>query len=192
MRRIALAILTVSMCISALAQTESQHLTFKGVPIDGTLEQFVAQMNQMGFKGSVGNDHSALLVGDFAGFKGCVVRVETLSRSDIVCTIKVSFPSTKWERWEESYDCYVRLKDLLTIKYGKPRESIEQFDKPYSAKSVNDKEHEMMMGRGTYKTVYKTKLGEIVLLINTSCITELIYSDSVNSKVLNAAALADL
>ncbi len=44
--------LSLTACI-VFAQTKidsSAHLTFKGVPLDGTLDQYVVKMKQNGFK----------------------------------------------------------------------------------------------------------------------------------------------
>ena len=45
-----------------------EHLTFKGVPIDGTLDTYVANMKKAGFTFIGENDGIALLRGDFAGY----------------------------------------------------------------------------------------------------------------------------
>lgn len=35
--------------VATAAQTENKHMTFKGVPIDGTLKEFMAKMENAGF-----------------------------------------------------------------------------------------------------------------------------------------------
>lgn len=54
----------------ALAQNDSEHMTFKGIPIDGALNEFVAKMKQAGFTYIVTQDGIAVFQGDFAGRKG--------------------------------------------------------------------------------------------------------------------------
>lgn len=44
MKKITVLLIAAVLSFSAFAQESSQHLAFKGVPIDGTLAQFVANM----------------------------------------------------------------------------------------------------------------------------------------------------
>ena len=61
MKKICLAILTVVLSFTAFAQTTTEHLTFKNVPIDGTLNQFVTNMKAAGFKSEGVQDGNAIL-----------------------------------------------------------------------------------------------------------------------------------
>ncbi len=49
----------------------SEHLKFKGVPIDGTLSEYVSKMKQAGFQLIETDDGVAVLEGEFAGYKDC-------------------------------------------------------------------------------------------------------------------------
>lgn len=73
------------------AQT-SEHLTFKGVPIDGTLSEYVTKMKQSGFNLIKTEDGFAMLEGDFASYKDCKIGVGTLKQKDLVSQIVVFFP----------------------------------------------------------------------------------------------------
>ena len=99
-----------------LEMEKSVHLKFKGVPIDGTLKEFISRMERKGFEHRSSYDSKERLVGDFAGIKQCTVYVETLDNSDLVSRIIVEFP--KQERWEELFDNYKNLKSMLMEKYG--------------------------------------------------------------------------
>ena len=57
----------------SFAQNDTEHLTFKGVPIDGTLSEYVKKMKSAGFEYLEGGIDYAVLQGDFAGFKDCNV-----------------------------------------------------------------------------------------------------------------------
>ena len=81
-----------------LEMEKSVHLKFKGVPIDGTLKEFISRMERKGFEHRSSYDSKERLVGDFAGIKQCMVYVETLDNRDLVSRIIVEFP--KQERWE--------------------------------------------------------------------------------------------
>ena len=194
MRRIIISILTIFASIAVFAQTESQHLTFKGVPIDGTLNQFVSKMRTKGFVGTVNRDGTAALKGDFAGYKGCVIIVSTLQNKDLVSTIGVVFPECNtWETLERNY---LQLKEMLTTKYGEPAKVVEKFQNPRSASDDSSKLHELKMDRCNYQTTFKTTKGDILLrLINGdygSCHVLLAYYDKINRLEVEAAALEDL
>lgn len=103
MKKFFLCIVSALFAVSAMAQSE--HLSFKGVPIDGTLEQYVAKMKSAGFTYLGQEDGTALLQGDFAGYKGCTVGVSTLKSVNVVSTIGVIFPSCNdWSSLEQNYN----------------------------------------------------------------------------------------
>ncbi len=78
MKRIFLALFFIALfniCYSKSYQDTSKHLTFKGVPLDGTLDEFVLKMKKSGFE-HIGTEKGyALLQGDFASYKGCSLGV---------------------------------------------------------------------------------------------------------------------
>jgi hypothetical protein len=76
--------LTVFICFAQTNTDTSKHLNFKGIPLDGTLEQYVLKMKQAGFKHLSTKDGIAMLQGDFAGFKDCYVGVTTFKQKDLV------------------------------------------------------------------------------------------------------------
>lgn len=49
MKRLIFLLLFVNTILISLAQDKSEHLSFKGVPIDGTLNEYVAKMKAAGF-----------------------------------------------------------------------------------------------------------------------------------------------
>ena len=57
----------VHECYIICSKAIQEHLTFKGVPIDGTLSEYVAKMKSAGFKYLGEQDGTAILQGDFAG-----------------------------------------------------------------------------------------------------------------------------
>lgn len=69
-------------------------------------------MQQAGFTHLGTDDGTALLEGDFAGFKNCTVGVSTLKSVNIVNTIGVIFPyKDDWSLLERDYEL---LKSMLT------------------------------------------------------------------------------
>lgn len=171
----------------------SPHLVFKGVPIDGTLREYVAKMQASGFTLIVTKDGTAMLKGDFAAYKGCIVGVATLKDKDLVSKITVVFPAQ--ETWSSLSGSYFSLKELLTEKYGQPADSEERFDGT-GPDDDSYKIHAVKMDRCKYDTNYKTTKGTIRLLIDhdgiTSCFVRLEYRDKINSGIVKAKALDDL
>ena len=176
------------------AMESSNHLKFKGVPIDGTLKEFTARMKRKGFK-SIGSDGGLeVLQGDFAAFKECVIYVSTLDNKDLVARISVAFP--KEETWEYLYGDYKHLKDLLTEKYGQPSSVTEKFQGYSEPRDDNSRMHEVKMDRCKYETRFKTDKGEIVLWIEhesvMSCFVMLAYKDKINGGIIKDVAKDDL
>lgn len=173
------------MFTTAFAQTESEHLTFKGVPIDGSLNSFVQKMKQKGFTYDDTYNNTVLMKGSFSGYADCKIWVFTTKQTDLVYNVSVSFPYA--ESWSFLYSNYSRLKEMLTTKYGEPSECTESFD-AYS--QPNDDQMKMMytnMDKCKYQTVFTTSKGVIKLIIShiranyqDSCYVSLIYIDGIN------------
>ena len=191
MKKILLCIVSVLFAISAMAQSE--HLSFKGVPIDGTLDQYVAKMKAAGFTYLGQQDGTALLQGDFAGFKGCTVGVSTLKSVNVVSTIGVIFPACNdWSSLEQNYD---HLKSMLTEKYGQPSDVVERFQNG-TPRDNNSRLHELYMDRCTWYTTFATPKGDIQLSLQkreyNSCFVLLKYYDKINTDTIRQQAMDDL
>ena len=193
-----LTVLFLSLAVLvSFAQTKadsSKHLTFKGVPLDGTLDQYVVKMKQNGFTHINTNDGMAMLQGDFAGYKDCYVGVSTLKQKDLVHKIGVIFPDR--DTWSALSGNYSNLKQMLTEKYGKPTETVEKFDGYSQPKDDNSKMFEVKFDRCKYYSIWATDKGDIQLSIDhnsvTSCFVKLVYFDKVNSDTIKKQALDDL
>jgi len=179
---------------TASAQTTSEHLTFKGVPIDGTLSEYVSKMKQAGFTHIGTQDGIAILQGDFAGFKECTVGVSTLKTVNVVSTIGVIFPShDDWSSLERNYDL---LKSMLTQKYGEPSDVVEQFQGITTPTTNDDKLHELIMDRCTWYTTFVTPEGDIQLSLQKgdygNNFVMLKYYDKINTDTVRSSAMDDL
>lgn len=169
------------------------HLTFKGVPIDGTLARFVKRMKKAGFSYDDEDSGTAILSGDFAGYKGCTVLVSTLDRKDLVSYITVRFPSQ--DTWGGISGNYYAIKKLLTQKYGKPSACTEKFQ-GYYIDDDNSKMHAVEFDQCKYSSTFTTDKGTIKLVIShadyNDCFVALRYSDKINSGIITNEALKDL
>ena len=189
MKRIIITLLATIIAITSFAQ--DAHLKFKGVPIDGTLSEFMGKMKAAGFTHIGTEDGMAMLEGDFAGYKNCKVIVYTVKPLNIVSMIGVAFNEREnWSDLESDYDFF---KEMLTEKYGEPALVVEEFKN--SPKDNNSKLHELKMDRCTWASAFQTESGDIELSIqqnNFRTWVMLRYRDKVNTEKVRKQALEDL
>lgn len=197
MKKYVLSIVIFLIAFNAYSQSandSSKHLNFKGVPLDGTLDQFVSKMKQGGFTHVSTNEGVAVLQGDFAGYKGCFIGVSTQKQKDFVYKISVVFPDR--ETWSTLSGDYFELKQLLTEKYGTPTTIVEKFDRESSSRDDRSKMNEVEFDRCKYYSVWNTEKGEIQLSIDhrsiLSCYVGLNYFDKINGDTMRKKALDDL
>ena len=194
MKKIFITLIVTLIALTSFAQTESPHLSFKGVPIDGTLNEYIQKMKQKGFDYLRTTDGLAILSGDFAGYKGCIIGVATLRQKDLVSKITVIFPSS--ETWGTLSNNYYSLKEMLTEKYGKPEFVTEEFQGYSQPTDDNSRMHEVKMDRCKFITSFETPKGSIQLSIDHNDISEcsviLSYFDKINGDVIRAEAMDDL
>ena len=187
-------VLTITTSLAQEKTDKSKHMEFKGVPIDGTLNEYVLKMKNSGFT-LVGTESGiAMLKGDFAGYKSCIIGVATLKQKDLVNKITVIFPEK--DTWSSLSSNYFNLKELLTEKYGEPAEVVEKFDTHSEPRDDNDRMYEVRMDRCKYYTTYETEKGSIQLSIDhksvISSYVTLSYFDKINGKIIREKAKRDL
>jgi hypothetical protein len=192
--KIRLVILMLSFSMVALNAQTTEHLKFKGVPIDGTLEAYTKQMNLNGFTLESSQNGTALFIGDFAGFKDCKVGVSTLNQKNLVYKIGVKFLDKS--TWGGLNGDYQSLKSMLTEKYGKPTDEQEKFDSEYGPVDDNNRIHQVKFDKCKYISFWQTTNGIIQLSIDhisvTSCFVKLGYFDKINGDIIKAKAIDDL
>ena len=188
-----IAILLIASFSFGYSQT-SDHLTFKGIPIDGKLEDYVSQMKQNGFKYLGTEEGTALFKGEFAGHSNCSVGVSSIKQKNLVYRIAVMLPES--DTWSLLFYNYSNLKESLTKKYGNPTIVTEKFDSQDETKDDNSKIYEAQMGRCKYLCIWKTDKGKIHLTISTNsnskCYIFLGYSDKINNDIAESNAKDDL
>ena len=184
-----LFICLVCIIIAEITMAQGQHMKFKGIPIDGTLKEYINAMTKAGFT----YDGIAVLKGDFAGFKNCTIGVSTLQNCDLVNRIAVLFPENN--KWADLLEDYEQLKAMLIQKYGEPESSEEKF-----TKQVTDDDSKIC-AVGTDDCVwyseFKTELGGIKLSIVDGVLyhrglVRIVYYDKINTQKVQKAAMDDL
>lgn len=121
MRKLFISLL---LAVSMVCMSQTTHMKFKGIPMEGTLNSFVQKLKDKGFTYLGQQDGMAVLKGEFAATKGCTVGVARFSDRDQVNLVAVIFPEK--ETWSSITSSYYSLKEMLTEKYGTP-ESTEEF-----------------------------------------------------------------
>lgn len=194
MKKITLLIVCVSIVLSCFAQNSSDHMTFKGIPIDGTITDFTTKMKQKGFAHLGTKDGMALFTGEFAATKDCTVGVVSSKTTNVVSKVAVFFPEC--DTWSRLYGNYSQLKAMLTQKYGEPTENIERFDGYSEPRDDNSRMHEVRMDRCVYISTWETPNGDIELAIDhadfSSCFVRLSYWDKINTEKVTSSAIDDL
>ncbi len=182
------------MSFTLIFAQSSEHLKFKGVPIDGTLNEYVSKMKQAGFQLVGTDDGVALLEGEFAGYRGCLIAVSTLKSVNVVNTIGVVFPAR--ENWSSLEGDYEHLKSMLTEKYGEPSDVVEKFQGYGDPQTDQEKWINIMTDNYTWYTIFETENGDIQLSLEKGDYGEyfvlLKYFDKINTEAVRSAAMEDL
>ena len=194
MGRVCLSLIfAVAFVLSSFAQT-TEHLKIKGVPIDGILSEYVLKMKQAGFQLVGTDDGVALLEGEFAGYRGCLIGVSTLKSVNVVNTIGVVFPAR--EDWSSLEGDYEHLKSMLTEKYGEPSDVVEKFQGYGDPQTDQEKWINIMTDNYTWYTIFETENGDIQLSLEKGDYGEyfvlLKYFDKINTEAVRSAAMEDL
>ena len=170
----------------------SEHLSFKGVPIDGTLNDFVAKLKKSGLTYISTKDGIAQFKGEFAGYNNCTIYA--ISQKNLVFRVGVIFPDQS--TWSGLSDNYFNLKRLLIEKYGEFAAIVKEEFQNSNIDDDNSKMHEVKMGRCKYNLTTGTTEGVIELSISninvSKCFVKLIYEDKVNSEIKQKQAKGDL
>lgn len=183
------------LAIMGMGFAQQQHLTFKGVPIDGTMKECTTALVKAGLNVDSRENGMTILTGEVAGFKNCIVGVSSAQNSDLVCNIGVLFPER--DQWTVLEKDYMQLKTMLTKKYGNPTQSNEEFT-VFVGNYINGIVMDAIRdGHCSYYAVYSTKLGDIELIIiegmkpNTGLV-RLSYFDKANAEKDQNSAMDDL
>lgn len=180
------------IALTSYAQSNSEHLSFKGIPIEGSMSEFCQKLKAKGFT-SIGSENNlALFMGDFTG-RNATIGVTATDDGKNVFAVAVLFdPSGEWNTLVNTYSYY---KDLYTRKYDKPTISKEK--NPAFLDSNTALMAEVHQGRVVWASVWEVTGGDIKLSIEkTSGIYEgmvvIRYRDSQNVETKIQKDLEDI
>ncbi|HSC53043.1 MAG TPA: hypothetical protein VLC98_05470 [Phnomibacter sp.] len=198
MKKLIVPMVAVCLAISSFAQTQldagaSPHLSFKGVPMTGTINEFASQMKKNGLSYVNTTNGIAVFKGEMAGYKNCYVGVSNTKQKDIVYKVAVKFPDC--DTWAALASNYFTVKEILTKKYGAATACVEAF-KTYTPENDGFKLTQVAIGECTYYTTYHTEKGTIQLSIandiSTGSYVRLVYFDKINSEKIKELVINDL
>jgi len=181
---------TVTDSISRLnTKVEKQeHFTFKNIPIDGSLNQFVTKLKKQGFKVMKTTDLDAILSGKFTGED---VHIFVQATLETVYGVTVSY--NKQSSWKAIKTKYDNMKSMLTEKYGEPMETIEKFDSSDYQESGLEL-YALNEDKCTFMTQFATKTGNGMIRLRISSDASLVlnYVDTFNFMLVSGEAHDDL
>ena len=150
-------IFTLYFLIVAIAANAQEHLSFKGIPIEGSITTFCQKLKAKCLVQVHSADNIRLFTGDFTG-RDATIGVVADQTGKNVFSVVVIFPASgEWNTLVNTYDYY---KDLYTEKYGSP-----SFNKEYNP-SRSDSNTEVHQGTVVYGSVFNAPGGTIELTID--------------------------
>lgn len=157
MKKIFVTLTLLFAVINVMAQ---EHLSFKGIPIEGSMTEFCQRLKAKGFV-SIGRENNlSLFSGDFTGRKATVGVTATDDGKNVFAVIVLFDSSGEWNALVNTYDYY---KDLYIRKYGNPIFSKE--NNPAHSDSNIALMAEVHQGRVVYGSVWEVTGGDIQLSI---------------------------
>ena len=179
MKKFVCMIFAVTLFCSAIAQ---EHLTFMGVPIDGTLQQFTQRITDKGYVFIQEAGGVNLLFGSYDGYDKCVIGVVPHEDKDLVYSVLVCIIG--FDDWSALNKAYLDIKKKKTKEYGKPTDVSEAF--LITTQSDADKYKAIASGQCKYSASFVTKLGDIDISIDNledlGPAVMIQYTDNVNSR----------
>lgn len=175
-------LIVVVITLWFLPISAQEHLSFRGIPIDGPISEYVDKLTQTGFKLIQKSQDNYVLSGNFTGYK-CRVFVESSVISHTVHSVCVLLNQS--DDWATIKNDYTTIKKGLTLKYGEPSNVKEEFRTPY-----RDGDGSAYMafhvGNADWYSVYTTPSGVIDLYIREQGFLDLSviikYTDKINEE----------
>ena len=177
-----LALLLVMVSFVGLAQDgTSQHMKFKGIPIEGSMTEFCRKLKAKGFT-SIGQDGNvSLFTGDFTGREATVGVTAADDGKNVFAVVVLFDPSDEWNDLVNTYGYY---KDLYERN-------------PSHLDSNTGLMIQLQEGTVTYYSAWEVDGGDIQLSIEKSSemyegVVTIRYRDSQNVEAKIQSDLEDI
>ena len=156
-------IFTLTMLFATINLMAQEHLSFKGIPIEGSIKEFCKKLEAKGFTSMGSEKNVEVFIGDFTG-REATIGVAATDDGENVFSVIVFFDSCgEWNTLVNTYEYY---KDLYTRKYGKPSKLKENNPSPLDANiSLMAALHD---GRVVWASAWEVTGGDIELSIEKS------------------------
>lgn len=184
-------LLSLLLCVTFYANAQD-HLTFKGIPIEGSMTTFCQKLKAKGFTQMGKDKNITLFTGDFTG-RQATIGVGASDDGKNVFSVVVLFDQSKeWNSLVSTYDYY---KDLYTRKYGEP--AISKENNPSHSDSNTALMAEVHQGTVVYSSAWNVPGGDIQLSIEKSSgiyegMVMIRYRDSQNVEAKIQSDLEDI
>ena len=188
MKRILLSLL---FCVTFYVNAQD-HLTFKGIPIEGSMTTFCQKLKSKGFTPMGKDKNITLFTGDFTGRQATIGVGASDDGKNVFSVVVLFDPSGEWNNLVSTYDYY---KDLYTRKYGDP--AISKENNPSRSDSNTALMAEVHQGTVVYGSVWNVPGGDIQLSIEKSSgiyegMVMIRYRDSQNVEAKIQSDLEDI
>lgn len=156
-----------------------EHMSFKGIPINGTTNEFAQKLISQGYQKIETKDNIIILEGEFIN-KKCKVYLIGSVKTNKIWKVYVILPENS--SWYSIKGDYKELKVQFQQKYGEGR-SYEFFSKPYYEGDGYEFQA-IRKDKCTYATFFDSTNGNIMLEIGDESI-RISYEDKINSEINN-------
>lgn len=172
-KNVLILLLTLYSCFT-MAQG---HLEFKGIPIDGKVNEFVNKLKENGYVQTYQDGYNFILKGEFTGKKASIIVLGT-KKTGTVWKVAVNFEkSTSWNSLKSDYEEY---KKLFVQKYGAPTNDYHFFSKPYYEGDGYELQA-LRKEKCYYVSFFKTENGMLSVKLSKTENLSLEYEDSTNA-----------
>jgi len=169
-----LAVLTAN---NILAQDSQENVTFKGVPLIGTISSFAQELEKQGCTIKETKGNVVILKGEFVS-RECEIYVFGSKKTNTVWKVVAYLPEAK--SWYSLKSEYLKLKTQFQQKYGKGK-SYEFFSNPYYEGDGYEIQA-LRKEKCTYTTFFDTERGPIAVEISKYEQIKIAYEDAINTK----------
>ncbi len=143
----------------ALTLSAQEHMTFKGVAIDGSLPEFVKALESKGFIKTGIDNGTAVMSGKFVGRDATVLAMAATHSKKVYKVCVVYDGGSKWSTIET---VYTDMKSMLTMKYGEPTSVVEKGSRSYG---TPDYLYDLHMDQLTWESSWTTDKGLVFVRV---------------------------
>ena len=160
MRKFTVLFAFMVIALTSYAQSNSEHLSFKGIPIEGSMSEFCQKLQDKGLTSIGSKNNLTLFTGDFTGRNATIGVTATDDGKSVFAVVVLFDPSGEWNTLVNTYTYY---KALYTRKYGKP--TISNENNPAHSDSNTALMAEVHQGTVVWGSAWEVTGGNIELSI---------------------------